>query len=181
MIFATLKKATFALVLAGTLLASGATAAQAPPTQPPIFAGPGGRMALSRWTLRSDPANRGIANGWARGAFSGRTVNLPNDVEPNAYNGRAGQRNYEGSVAWYRASFTATSAADYALDFQSANFQATVWVDGRALGSHRGSYLPFELRSRLTAGSHTVVVRIDWRHPAAQAQAGVHRTLVYRG
>ncbi len=129
-----------------------------------------------RWTLRGDPANRGLARGWARGGFSGSTVSVPNDVNPIAYSGRAGQRNYEGSVAWYRTSFTAASAGTYALDFQSANFQATVWVDGHELGTHRGSYLPFELRSRLAAGAHTVVVRIDWRDPAAQSRAGFHRT-----
>lgn len=172
----TIKRSTFALLAACTLLAGGAAAAEAPSAQSLIFEGPGGRMALVRWTLRADPANRGLAHGWARGAFSGRQVSVPNDVNPTAYSGQAGQRNYEGSLAWYRTSFTAASAGSYALDFQSANFQATVWVDGHALGSHRGSYLPFELRSRLAAGTHTVVVRIDWRDPAAQSRAGFHRT-----
>jgi beta-galactosidase/beta-glucuronidase len=51
-----------------------------------------------------------------------------------------------------------------------------VWVDGRALGSHRGSYLPFELRTRLEPGTHTVVVRTDWRDPAQQSREGFHRT-----
>ena len=51
-----------------------------------------------------------------------------------------------------------------------------MWVDGHAIGSHRGSYLPFELRDRLAAGTHTLVVRVDWRDPAAQAQDGFHRT-----
>ncbi|MBA3808120.1 MAG: hypothetical protein H0X28_06980 [Solirubrobacterales bacterium] len=172
----TIKRSTFALLTACALLAGGAAAAEAPSPQSLIFEGPGGRMALVRWTLRADPANRGLADGWARGGFSGRQVSVPNDVNPTAYSGRAGQRNYEGSLAWYRTSFTAASAGSYALDFQSANFQATIWVDGHALGSHRGSYLPFELRSRLAAGAHTVVVRIDWRDPAAQSRAGFHRT-----
>ncbi len=51
-----------------------------------------------------------------------------------------------------------------------------MWVDGRELGSHRGSYLPFELRAHLAAGTHTVVVRIDWRNPAQQSREGFHRT-----
>ncbi len=172
----TIKRSTFALLVACALLAGGAAAAEAPSPQSLIFEGPGGRMPLVHWTLRADPANRGLAGGWARGGFSGRQVSVPNDVNAAAYSGRAGQRNYEGSLAWYRTSFTAASAGSYALDFQSANFQATVWVDGHALGSHRGSYLPFELRSRLAAGAHTVVVRIDWRDPAAQSRAGFHRT-----
>ena len=79
-------------------------------------------------------------------------------------------------MAWYRTSFQAPQAGVYALSFQSANFQATVWVDGHQLGSHRGSYLPFEGRATLAAGAHTVVVRIDWRDPGAQSREGFHRT-----
>jgi len=128
------------------------------------------------WTLRVDAANRGLARGWARGGFSGEAVSVPDDVDPRSYTGASGSRNYEGSIAWYRTTFTAASAGEYALDFQSANFDAGVWVDGRAVGDHRGSYLPFDTRARLTAGRHTVVVRIDWRDPAAQSRAGFHRT-----
>ncbi len=51
-----------------------------------------------------------------------------------------------------------------------------MWIDGHALGSHTGSYLPFELRDRLAAGTHTLVVRVDWRNPGAQAKLGFHRT-----
>ena len=174
--FSALKRPTSALLLACMALAGTAAAAQAPPTQSLIFEGPGGRTPLTRWTLRTDPADRGLALAWQRGGFGGASVGVPNDVNPVNYSGGAGARNYEGSVAWYRTSFRAPAAGEYALDFQSANFQATVWVDGRALGSHRGSYLSFELRSRLAAGAHTVVVRIDWRDPAQQSREGFHRT-----
>jgi Glycosyl hydrolases family 2, TIM barrel domain/Glycosyl hydrolases family 2 len=141
-----------------------------------IAEGPGGRTALTRWTLRTDPADRGIALGWQRGGFGGGAVSLPNVVDPTRYAGPAAQSNYEGSVAWYRTALTAPTAGVYALTFQSANFTADVWIDGHALGSHRGSYLPFELRDRLAAGRHTLVVRVDWRDPGAQSQLGYHRT-----
>jgi hypothetical protein len=182
-----LNRSLLALALACLLLAGSTAGAGAPGASSraagegtaapsPIFAGPGGRTPLSRWTLRSDPGARGLARGWRRGGFAGRPVAVPNDVDPLAYSGRSGMRNYEGSLAWYRTSFQAPSAGEYALDFQSANFQATVWVDGHALGSHRGSYLPFELRARLAAGLHTLVVRVDWRNPGAQSRTGFHRT-----
>jgi hypothetical protein len=151
-------------------------AAQAVPGVAPSTEGPTGRTLLSRWTLALDPANRGLARGWQRGGFSGRGVTVPNDVDPTQYKGRAGQRNYEGSLAWYRTSFTASTAATYAFDFGSANFQATVYLDGKAIASHSGSYLPFEARAALAAGSHTLVVRIDWRNPGAQSKQGFHRT-----
>jgi beta-glucuronidase len=172
---AALACATLVAALAA-MLAGTAPAAQAPALQSVIFEGPGGRTPLTRWTLRKDPADRGLARGWRRGGFSGASVAVPNVVSPAPYTGRAGARNYEGSIAWYRTRFDAPEAGVYALAFQSANYRASVWVDGRALGSHRGSYLPFEMRTELAAGEHTVVVRVDWRNPARQSREGFHRT-----
>lgn len=157
-------------------LAATQTAAQAPPSQLLITEGPGGRTALTRWTLALDPANHGLAHDWQRGGFSGSVVNVPNVVDPTQFTGPAGERNYEGSVAWYRTTFRAPQAGIYALGFESANYQANVWIDGHAAGTHRGSYLPFEARAQLGAGTHTVVVRVDWRDPAEQSIEGFHRT-----
>jgi beta-galactosidase/beta-glucuronidase len=157
-------------------LAANAAPSLAPPLQSVVFEGPGGRIPLTQWKLRKDPANRGISLGWQKGEFNGATISLPNVVSPTPYTGHAGARNYEGSIAWYRTSFQVAQAGTYALDFQSANYLATIWVDGRVLGSHKGSYLPFELRTHLAAGTHTVVVRTDWRYPAQQAREGFHRT-----
>jgi hypothetical protein len=171
-----LKTPIFATVLTCVALASASAAAQAPTLQSVIFEGPGSRTPLTHWTLAKDPANRGLSLGWQRGGFGGATVSVPNVVSPTPYTGHAGGVNYEGSVAWYRTSFRAPAAGVYALSFQSANYLASVWVDGHALGSHKGSYLPFEVRSKLAAGTHTVVVRIDWRDPAQQSREGFHRT-----
>ncbi|HTU77291.1 MAG TPA: glycoside hydrolase family 2 TIM barrel-domain containing protein [Solirubrobacteraceae bacterium] len=175
-----MSRATLAIALAcGALaaaLAANVPAALAPPLASVIFEGPGGRTPLTQWTLRKDPANRGLSLGWQRGGFSGTAVSVPNVVDPSPYTGKPGGRNYEGSIAWYRTSFDAPQAGLYALTFQSANYKASVWVDGRALGSHHGSYLPFEMRASLTAGTHTVVVRIDWENPGQQAREGFHRT-----
>lgn len=158
---------------------SAAPAEPAPATLPGTPAsteGPGGRVVLSRWTLALDPSDRGLARGWQRGGFSGRTVTVPNDVDPIHVNGAAGQRNYEGSVAWYRTTVTAPTAGRYAFAFSSANYRATVFLDGHAIATHRGSYLPFEGRAQLAAGPHALVVRIDWRDPAMQSREGFHRT-----
>jgi hypothetical protein len=178
------------LVVAGVALTLGAATAQAPQppawnaagfaaqglSEPAIFEGPGGRAMLSRWTLRTDPSDRGLSLGWQRGGFAGAAVGVPDVIDARSFSGAAGVRNYAGSLAWYRTSFQTPHAGTYALHFQSANFHADVWVDGHRLGSHQGSYLPFELRAALAAGAHHVVVRIDWRDPARQAQRGFHRT-----
>jgi Glycosyl hydrolases family 2, TIM barrel domain/Glycosyl hydrolases family 2 len=169
-----------AILLLGLLSPGSArpqpTVVEALPSHSSIAEGPGGRTALTRWTLRRDPADRGLRLGWQRGGFAGASVSVPNVVSPSPYSGPRAQSNYEGSVAWYRTTLTAPTAGTYALTFESANFIADVWIDGHALGSHMGSYLPFELRRALSAGTHTLVVRVDWRDPAAQSRLGFHRT-----
>ncbi|HYM45057.1 MAG TPA: glycoside hydrolase family 2 TIM barrel-domain containing protein, partial [Solirubrobacteraceae bacterium] len=169
------RKTALAGIAACVALASTASAALAPPSPSLLAQGPSDRMPLTRWTLREDPADRGLRLGWPKGGFGGAGVSVPNVVSA-AYRGPAGERNYEGSVAWYRTTFQAATAGVYALAFQSANFQADVFLDGRALGSHRGPYLPFELRPKLAAGAHTLVVRVDWRNLSAQSRLGFHRT-----
>ncbi len=170
------KKAALAALAACVVLAGTVAAAEAPPSHPPIAEGPGGRIALSRFTLALDPADRGLSRGWQRGGFAGSGVSVPNVVDAVHYKGASGTRNYEGSVAWYRTTFQAQLAGTYAFSFSSANFKATAYVDGRAIVSHRGSYLPFEGRVQLAPGQHTLVVRVDWRFPAAQSRQGFHRT-----
>jgi hypothetical protein len=171
------KKPALATVLACVALAvSAAASAQAPPSQSLIFEGPGGRMPLTEWVLKRDPGDRGTGLGWQKGGFSGTTVRVPNVVNATPYSGKAGGRNYQGSVAWYRTSFQAAAAALYSLSFQSANYRAEVFLDGRLLGSHHGSYLPFAFQANMAAGTHTVVVRVDWRFPGRQAEEGFHRT-----
>ena len=175
--FATLQKPLFATVLACiALAATSAAAAQAPSGQSLIFEGPGGRVPLTQWVLRKDAPNRGIAQGWARGGFAGTTVHLPNVVNTRPYSGPSGGRNYAGSIAWYRTSVQAPQAGRYVFTFQSANYRADIYLDGHRVGSHRGSYLPFDISATLGAGAHTLVARVDWRFPSRQAEEGFHRT-----
>jgi hypothetical protein len=144
---------------------------------PPVEAdGQVGAVVLRDWALRRDPGNHGLALGWARGAFAGSPVSVPSVVNPHPILGAAGTRNFNGSVAWYRTRFSASKLAHYALRFESVNHEATVWVDGRRLGDHAGTYLPFEFHFLAARGVHTVVVRVDWRNPALQSSQGFHRT-----
>jgi len=152
------------------------TGVEALPSSSSIAEGPGGRTALTSWTLRRDPADRGLRLGWQRGGFGGSSMSVPDVVQAFPYSGPVAQPNYEGSVAWYRTTFRAPTAGVYVLTFESANFSVDVFLDGRAIGSHMGSYLPFELRHELTAGTHTLVVRVDWRNPGADSTLGFHRT-----
>jgi hypothetical protein len=131
------------------------------------------------WILRSDHADTGMAQGWARGGFAGSSVTVPNaaNARPDRLTGPKGKRAFDGTIAWYRTSFAVPTRGVYALDFESVNHTARVWVDGRYVGGHTGEFMPFETTFHLRrAGRHVLVVRTDYRHPLAQARDGFHKT-----
>lgn len=127
--------------------------------------------------MTPDPGDLGVLEGWPAGAFPGALVAVPNTVNATPVKGLAAVPSFEGSVAWYRTTFTAPTAGVYAVDFQSASCIAEVWLDGQPLGAHVGFDLPFEERSALAAGTHTLVVRVNWRDPLVQTHEGFHRTV----
>ncbi|HKE78221.1 MAG TPA: glycoside hydrolase family 2 TIM barrel-domain containing protein [Solirubrobacteraceae bacterium] len=148
------------------------------PAHPPMsWGGPDGRSALDgTWVERSDRPGRGEALGWFRGTFDGRPVTIPFSPNAGTVRGAAGLHSFQGSIAWYRTTFTTAQAGDYALRFESVNHRATVWVDGRLVARHTGVYLPFEAELALAPGAHTLVVRADWRSPARMKATSWHRT-----
>jgi len=139
--------------------------------------GPDGRVAIpGPWTLRGDKGFNGVARGWPTGNFAGSTVTVPNSPNAKRITGSAGLDSFRGSAGWYRTTITIPADGPYALRFESVNHKGTVWIDGKSLGSHLGTYLPFEKRVQLTAGQHTLVVRADWRNPARLKREAWHRT-----
>jgi beta-galactosidase/beta-glucuronidase len=150
---------------------------QQPPPALPAASGPGGARPLDGpWIVRGDHAGRGAALGWRDGGFAGRTVTVPFSPNAGHVRGVAGERSFAGSVAWYRTTVIVPRAGDYAIRFDSVNHRADVWVDGRLVTRHTGTYLPFEARVRIGAGPHELVVRADWRDPAAMKADAWHRT-----
>lgn len=141
------------------------------------LAGPDGRVPITGpWTLRSDKRFTGVAKGWPAGDFEGSTVSVPNSPNAKRITGAAGLASFRGSAGWYRTTITVPADGPYALRFESVNHKATVWMDGKPLGSHLGTYLPFEKDVQLTAGQHTLVVRADWRNPLRLKRQAWHRT-----
>jgi beta-galactosidase/beta-glucuronidase len=145
--------------------------------QPSIYAGPGGRAQLDGlWRFRSDPHDMGLQRGYQSGRFKGALVKLPFIPRARQVSGRAGFDNFEGSVGWYRTHIDVPVARRYAIRFESVNHRAAVFLDGKLVATHKGEYLPFEIRVRLTPGvRHTLVVRADWRDPLAMKLDGWHR------
>ena len=155
-----------------TVAAEGPAAAE-----PAAYAGPGGRVPITGpWILRGDKESKGVSRGWPEGGFEGSTVSVPNSPNAKRITGEKGLESHRGSVGWYRTQITVPADGPYALRFESVNHRATVWVDGKRLGSHVGEYLPFEEQVQLTAGQHTLVVRADWRDPARMKREAFHRT-----
>jgi beta-glucuronidase len=164
------------IAVLGALLptAQAATAdAPVPPERTLYTDAPNGMFLLGHgWTTRADPHDTGIRRGWWRqGARAGfRPTSIP-----DAFNARnLSRRSFRGGVHWYRATFTAPQldgVAQWRVRFESVNLDATVWLNGKRIGRHRGAYLPFELiASSLRKGANELVVRVDSRANATDVQ-----------
>jgi beta-glucuronidase len=148
--------------------APGATATV--PAGKPLYAeGQDGRRVIDGpWLLRLDPTDTGLA----QRLFAQRTTDgWTTTTVPSAWNaGDDSTPSFTGSVAWYRKDFRLPSrdrALSWIVRFESVNFRATVWLNGRKLGEHVGGYLPFELdlASVSRRGVNRLVVRVDNRRP----------------
>ncbi len=173
-----------ALSATGVARAQGPVYGAVPPTRGALYTdGQSGRYLLGgTWLYHADPAGAGLAQGWwrSRAATDGWTqVSVP-----NAYNaGDLSTSSMAGYVGWYRKDFTLPSnvfpgyvaAADrhWIVRFESINYRATVWLNGRQIGSHTGAYLPFELDlNGLRPGVNRLIVRVDDRRSPADLPPG---------
>lgn len=150
----------------------------APHGAPPrIYEGPGDRVQVNGlWRFKRDPKNLGISRNYADGRFSGELVRTPFVPDATKISGSKGKAVYRGTVGWYRTKLDVPADGTYVIRFESINHRARVYVDGRQVTQHKGEYLPFEARVKLTAGvRHTLVVRADWRGPLAMKRDGWHR------
>lgn len=164
------------LGLAGVAGAQSQPSTATPPTYGALYRdGQTGRYLLGgTWLYRADLSDVGEAEGWWRDVAS--TAGWAPVNVPNAYNaGDFSNLSMTGYVGWYRRDFTLPSSAfrdyvpvadrDWILRFESVNYRATVWLNGRLLGSHAGAYLPFEfdLSGFFRKGVNRLVVRVDDR------------------
>jgi beta-glucuronidase len=178
-----------ALTLLVTLLSGAPAGAQTvptatPPTQGALYPdGQGDRYLLGgQWLFQADPGNVGVQNGWWRASAS--TAGWSAVTVPNSYNaGDLSTASMNGSVGWYRRDFTLPPNAfaasvparfrSWIVRFESVNYHATVWLNGRQIGHHDAAYLPFEFAMQgMHAGVNTLVVRVDDRRTAASLPPG---------
>src|SRR2546423_10560611 len=131
--------------------------------------GPTGRFLVGgSWLFQRDTAGHGLRQHWQRRTSTAGWT--PVQV-PNAWNvGDDSPASMAGSIGWYRKDFTLPEASrtlDWALRFESVNYRAQAWVNGKRIGSHTGAFLPFTLQIRRglsRRGVNHLVVRVDSRH-----------------
>lgn len=139
--------------------------------------------------LREDTA--GAESPDFQGEGDWQNVDLPHtwnikdtfDDEPGYYRG----------VGWYRRAFAVPESwrgKRIVLRFEAACQVATVWVDGRLLGEHKGAWTPFEFDvTRLVkpgTGKNLVAVKVDnrWRRDVPphdmdfNVMGGLHREVL---
>lgn len=158
------------LACAAPAMAQAGSPGSAPSNKVLYEQGPSGRFLLDgTWLRRLDPTDTGLRSGWATATDSAGWEKV---TVPNAWNATdESMASYLGGVAWYRRDFTlpagAPASASWVVRFESVNYAATVWLNGRQLATHKGAYEPFEValpRSAVKRGElNRLVVRIDTR------------------
>jgi beta-glucuronidase len=162
-----LPRVLLVVICGGLVISSGAHAAETPQPKTLYRDGPSGRFLLGGgWYSRPDPNDQGVAQRFQRqsslAGWSPTTV-------PKAVNARDFSiASYMGTVYWFRKDFELPDrdpANQWVLRFESVNYRAKVWLNGKPIGAHVGAYLPFELRGKhiRRRGVNRLVVRVDGR------------------
>ncbi len=122
------------------------------------------------WLYEADPNNIGLSQDWEGQSSAAGWGEL---TVPNSYNaGDFSQTSSSGYIGWYRRDFSLPAGAfassvpnaarSWIVEFESVNYDATVWLNGHELGTHAGAYLPFEFTLKdLRSGTNRLVVRVD--------------------
>jgi len=110
-----------------------------------------------QWSITFDPDNQGLRKGYPQGK------NLGNQKTwiPSCWNFETDKYDYMGPV-WFSREFVTDRKANTRLVFHAVSGTAVVYLDGKKIGSHYGSYNKFWYDIRdLRAGNHLLVVKVD--------------------
>lgn len=116
------------------------------------------------WSFVADPGDEGLGAGRATGGGEGwQEVDVPHVMLPEPV-----EENMPGTVGWYRTTFEGPDSEEgrgWAVRFGSVRREATVWLNGRQIATHRDPYTPFTvpLGGLREGEDNTLVVRVDGR------------------
>ena len=125
------------------------------------------------WAFDVDDGDRGLADGWHATPPLTRRIVVPFSCEaPLSGLGLVEPH----PVVWYRRAFTVPPAwgPRLRLHIGACDFATTVWVNGRAVASHRGGYTPIaaDITHAARPGENEIVVRAEdrptWSQPRAR-------------
>src|SRR3954469_18184094 len=131
--------------------------------------GNSGRYLMGgQWYFRADPTGNGAVSQFAANASN---VGWTPVTVPNAWNAKDySDASFAGGVGWYRKSFHLPSAAkrlSWVVRFESVNYRARIYLNGKLIGKNTGAYLPFEVRlpagDLKRGGTNVLAVRVDDR------------------
>src|SRR5205807_10485200 len=96
------------------------------------------------WEFAFDDADEGRKAGWQNGKALPRRILVPFTFEA-ALSG-IGKGGEVHERVWYRRNFDVPggwTGKRIWLHFGAVDWESTVWVNGREMGTHRGGYTPF--------------------------------------
>jgi beta-glucuronidase len=113
------------------------------------------------WSLRFDPEDIGMTDGWQSGFSGGRPIAVPASWNDQFDEGR----DFLGP-AWYQTEFSLPwgwKGKRIMLRFGSVNYRTDVWLNGQSLGNHEGGHLPFEfdITSLAHEFGNRLIARVD--------------------
>lgn len=119
------------------------------------------------WQFAFDDADVGLQEGWYRPGYQlDREIMVPFCYQSEASG--IGPTDEIHPIMWYRRSFTVPEdmkGKRLLVRFGAVDFEATVYVNGHAIGSHKGGYTPFALDATpfLEEGENDLCVRVEDR------------------
>jgi beta-glucuronidase len=150
--------------------------------------GASGRYLMGgQWQYRADPGGNGAVSEFAANPS---TAGWTDVTVPNAWNAKDySDASFAGGVGWYRKSFHLPSSAQrlsWVVRFESVNYRAKIYLNGRLVGKNTGAYLPFEVRLPAgvlkRGGTNLLAVRVDDRRfPTDFPPSGLSTTGVPTG
>lgn len=124
------------------------------------------------WEFAFDDEDVGLMEGWYKPGYKlDRQI-----VVPFCYQSEAsgiGPTDEIHPILWYRRGFTVPEEMKgrrVLVRFGAVDFETTVYVNGHAIGGHKGGYTPFALDATpyLTEGENDLCVRVVDRHDPIQ-------------
>lgn len=110
-----------------------------------------------------------------------QSVKLPHDysiTQPYSESFEAESGYLPGGTGWYRKSLVISKEAAgrrFRLDFDGVYMNASLWVNGKKIGSHPYGYTPFsfDITDEIRAGEENIIaVQVDHRVPSSRWYSG---------